>query len=160
MYFLISYYNESKECPEVVKTHSHNLHFKITGLARRFFPETVLKQDTLLLSNPKECRGKKSLSILPPWEFQTPLSLGTPGLLINLPRNWLSQHPDDLGAQLKCRFWFSSSRTRPENLNLLIFLINNFIMNICRNYNILIYIRKICNWISFSLFYFNFYWYY
>ena len=24
-----------------------------------FFPETVLKQDTLLLYNPKECRGKK-----------------------------------------------------------------------------------------------------
>ena len=67
MYFLISYYNESKECPEVVKTHSHNLHFKITGLARRFFPETVLKQDTLLLYNPKECRKKKkSLSFPPP----------------------------------------------------------------------------------------------
>ena len=36
-------------------------------------------------------RKKKSLSFLPPWEFQTPLSLGTPRLLINLPRNWLSQ---------------------------------------------------------------------
>ena len=33
--------------------------YKITGLARRFFPETVLKQCTLLLYNPKECRGKK-----------------------------------------------------------------------------------------------------
>ena len=30
------------------------------GLGRRFFPETVLKQDTLLLYNPKECiEGKK-----------------------------------------------------------------------------------------------------
>ena len=39
----------------------------------------------------KECKGKKRcLSFLPPWEFQTPLSLGTPGLLINLPRNRLS----------------------------------------------------------------------
>ena len=36
-------------------------------------------------------RKKKSLSFLPPWEFQTPLSLGTPRLLINLPRNWFSQ---------------------------------------------------------------------
>ena len=36
-------------------------------------------------------RKKKSLSFLPPWEFQTPLSLGTPRLLINLPRKWLSQ---------------------------------------------------------------------
>ena len=36
-------------------------------------------------------RKKKSLSFLPPWEFQTPLSLGTPRLPINLPRNWLSQ---------------------------------------------------------------------
>ena len=40
------------------QTYSHNLHFKITGLARRFNPETVLRQDTLLLYNPKECRGK------------------------------------------------------------------------------------------------------
>ena len=46
----------------------------------------------MLLYNPKECRErKKSLSFLPPWEFQTPLSLGTPRLLINLPRKWLSQ---------------------------------------------------------------------
>ena len=36
-------------------------------------------------------RKKKSLSFLPPWEFQTPLSLGTPRLPINLPGNWLSQ---------------------------------------------------------------------
>ena len=36
-------------------------------------------------------RKKKSLSFLPPWEFQTPLSLGTPRLPINLPRKWLSQ---------------------------------------------------------------------
>ena len=35
-------------------------------------------------------RKKKSLSFLPPWEFQTPLSLGTPRLPINLPRKWLS----------------------------------------------------------------------
>ncbi|KAB0340652.1 hypothetical protein FD754_022951, partial [Muntiacus muntjak] len=28
-------------------TYSHNLHLKVTGLARRFLPETVLKQDTL-----------------------------------------------------------------------------------------------------------------
>ena len=49
----------------------------------------------------KECRQKKSLSFPPPWEFQTRictsrasdpfLLLGDPGLLINLPRNWLSQ---------------------------------------------------------------------
>ena len=37
-------------------------------------------------------RKKESLSFLPPWEFQTPLFLGTPGLLINLPRNWLSHY--------------------------------------------------------------------
>ena len=36
-------------------------------------------------------RKKKSLSFLPPWEFQTPLSLGTPRFPINLPRKWLSQ---------------------------------------------------------------------
>ena len=57
-------------------------------------------QDTLLLYNPKECReGKKGLSFLPPWEFQTLLSLGTPRLLINLPRNWLSHScPQSLPA--------------------------------------------------------------
>ena len=74
------------------QTYSHNLHFKITQLARRFNPETVLRQNTLLLYNPKECREEKSLSFLPPWEFQTPLSLGTPRLLINLPRKWLSHN--------------------------------------------------------------------
>ena len=36
-------------------------------------------------------RKKKSLSFFPPWEFQIPLSLGTPRLPINLPRKWLSQ---------------------------------------------------------------------
>ena len=57
-------------------------------------------QDTLLLYNPTECReGKKGLSFLPPWEFQTLLSLGTPRLLINLPRNWLSHScPQSLPA--------------------------------------------------------------
>ena len=42
------------------QTYTHNLHFKITELARRFNPETVLRQNTLLLYNPKGCReGKK-----------------------------------------------------------------------------------------------------
>ena len=41
------------------QTYSHNLCFKITELARGFNPKTVLRQDTLLLYNPKECRGKK-----------------------------------------------------------------------------------------------------
>ena len=35
---------------------------------------------------------EKNLSFLPPREFQTPLSLGTPRLPINLPRKWLSQY--------------------------------------------------------------------
>ena len=30
------------------QTHSHNLHFKITELARRFNPKIVLRQDTFL----------------------------------------------------------------------------------------------------------------
>ena len=36
------------------QTYSHNLHFKITGLATRFNPETVLKQDTLLYNPCKD----------------------------------------------------------------------------------------------------------
>ena len=79
----------SGDCKDLTRPTPIIYNFKITGLARRYFPETVFQQDTLLLYNPKEYRGKKSLSF-PLWEFQTPLSLGTPGLLINLPRNWLS----------------------------------------------------------------------
>ena len=40
----------------------------------------------------RNVEGKKSLSFLPPWEFQTLLSLGTPRLPINLPRKWLSHN--------------------------------------------------------------------
>ena len=55
-------YNPCKD-----QVYSHNLHFKITELARRFNPETVLRQDILLLYNPKECsEGKKGLSFIPP----------------------------------------------------------------------------------------------
>ena len=36
---------------------------------------------------------------MPPWEFQTPLSLGTPRLLINLPRKWLSQEEWERGEE-------------------------------------------------------------
>ena len=69
MYVLISYYNESEERLDVVKILLDPLpylHFNITELARRFFPETVLKQDTLFLYNSKEFRGEKSLSFPPP----------------------------------------------------------------------------------------------
>ena len=52
-------YNPSKD-----QVYSHNLHFKITELARRFNPETVLRQDTLLLYNPKECREEKKRFVL------------------------------------------------------------------------------------------------
>ena len=46
----------------------------MTGLARRFFPETVLKQDTLLLYNPKECRGKTNICPFLLLENSRPLS--------------------------------------------------------------------------------------
>ena len=92
------------------QSYSHNLHFKLTGLARRFNPETVLRQDTLLSYNRKEYRRKKSLSFLPPWEFQTPLSLGTPRLLINLPRKWLSynERTSFWGVKAIKAIWISS----------------------------------------------------
>ena len=57
---------------------AHNLHFKITELARRFFPETVLKQDTLLLYNPKECRGKKKFVFSSSLRIPDPSLLGDP----------------------------------------------------------------------------------
>ena len=64
----------------------------ITELARRFNPKTVLRQDTLLLYNPKECReGKKVCPFfllensrpLSPWEPLDSLStcLGNDSLL-------------------------------------------------------------------------------
>ncbi|KAB0352887.1 hypothetical protein FD754_017744 [Muntiacus muntjak] len=37
----------------------HENYETVVSLARRFNPETVPRQDTLLLYNPKECRGKK-----------------------------------------------------------------------------------------------------
>ena len=52
------------------------------------------------MTKAKECREKRHLSFLPPWEFQTPISssrvpgpflLRDPRLLINLSKNWLSQ---------------------------------------------------------------------
>ena len=56
------------------QVYSHNLHFKITELAR-FNPETVLRQDTLLLYNPKECReGKKKVCPFLLLENSRPLS--------------------------------------------------------------------------------------
>ena len=66
---LLSYLlsNESKEYLEVVKTSPDllpNLHFKITELARRFNPETVLRQDILLLYNP--CEEQTSVQSLSP----------------------------------------------------------------------------------------------
>ena len=80
-------YNPSKD-----QVYSHNLHFKTTELARRFNPEAVLRQVTLLLYNPKECReGKKSLSFFLLENSRPLFSLGTPRLLINLPRKLLSQ---------------------------------------------------------------------
>ena len=45
-------YNPTISSSVVPLTYSHNLHFKITELARRFNPETVLRQDALLLYNP------------------------------------------------------------------------------------------------------------
>ena len=48
--------------------------YTLTGLSRRFFPETVLKQDTLLLYNPKECRGTKNVRPFFLLENSRPLS--------------------------------------------------------------------------------------
>ena len=62
IYSLISYYSESKECLEV---YSHNLHFKITGLARRFFQRlssSRIRCHYIILRNVEG----KSVSFLPP----------------------------------------------------------------------------------------------
>ena len=56
------------------QTYSHNLHFKITELARRFDPETLLRQDTLLLYNPKECGESKKVYSFFLLENSRPLS--------------------------------------------------------------------------------------
>ena len=92
---------------EVVKT-SHNLHFKITELARRFNPKTVLRQDTLLLYTPKECGERKKVCPffllensrpLSPWGPLDSLStcLGTDSLNTIQPSHlWMPSSPSAL----------------------------------------------------------------
>ena len=55
-------------------TYSHNLCFKITELARGFNPKTVLRQDTLLLYNPKEFGERKKVCPFFLLENSRPLS--------------------------------------------------------------------------------------
>ena len=62
IYSQISYYSESKKCLEVVKTSPDLLPwftFWDNRISQKVFFRAVLKQDTLLLYNPKECRGKR-----------------------------------------------------------------------------------------------------
>ena len=80
---------------------SYNIHSKIPGLVRRFLLRRSKSSSKIhCYTKTKQCR-KEHLSF-PPWEPQTPFSfsrapdpfllLRNPGLLINLPRNWLSHH--------------------------------------------------------------------
>ena len=61
------------------------------------------------MTKTKECREEKkkkyicfflllenSRPLSPPQETQTSVPWGTPGILINLPRNWLSQNHNDI----------------------------------------------------------------
>ena len=103
--------------------HSHNIHFKMTGLVRSLSSSRIhcchiiigteskgkhiLEQDELFCCASALGLEKKHLFFSPPWELQTPISsrapdqllplplflLQDPGLLINLPRNFFSQSP-------------------------------------------------------------------
>ena len=64
----------SRGCKDLTRPTLIIYNLKITGLARRFFPETVLKQDTLLLYNPKQCRGTKKVCPFFLLENSRPLS--------------------------------------------------------------------------------------
>ena len=56
------------------QTHFHNIHFKMTGLVRRFLlRRNMIQQDTLLY-NPKECREGKKLCPFFLLENSRPLS--------------------------------------------------------------------------------------
>ena len=59
---------------------------KLCGIAKK--TKNTNKKQTFNVSKTKEWRGekKKKVSFPPPWEFQTPIPLGTSGPLINLPR--------------------------------------------------------------------------
>ena len=73
-------------CKDLTRPTSIIYIFKITEAARRlFFLETVLKQDTLLLHNPKECKGKKFV-LSSSLRIPDPSLLGDPRL-ISLPGN-------------------------------------------------------------------------
>ena len=81
IYLLISYYNESKECLEVVETSPDlppYLHFKITGLARRFNPEPVLRQDTFSSIQFSSVQFRSVLQSCP--TLYDPMNCSTPGL--------------------------------------------------------------------------------
>ena len=103
------------------QSHPHNIHFKMTGLVRRFlrrhlsssrihccyiitgteFKEKhILERDELFCYVIISSRRKEKTSVLFS-SLRTPdlsLLLWDPGLLINLPRNWLSHQK--LGMQL------------------------------------------------------------
>ena len=61
--------------PTLTSIHDY---WKITELARRFNPETVLRQDTLLLYNPKKCTGKKRFVISSSLRIPDPSLFGDP----------------------------------------------------------------------------------
>ena len=65
----------SRGCKDLTR---HNLHFEITELAGRFFKETVLNQDSLLLYNPKECIGTKKFVVSSSLRIPDPSLLGDP----------------------------------------------------------------------------------
>ena len=94
------------------QVYSHNLHFKITeGLIQRLSLGRIHYSYIILRNVEKE----KSLSFLPPWEFQTPLSLGTPRLLINLPRKWLSQDSPGKNTGVGWHFLLQCMKVQTES---------------------------------------------
>ena len=86
---LFQWVNSSHEVAKV-------LEFNFSIIPSKEHPGLIsFRMDWFDLLAVQECRGEKSLSFSPPWEFQTPIStsrapdpfllLGNPGLLISLP---------------------------------------------------------------------------
>ena len=83
---LFQWVNSSHEVAKV-------LEFNFSIIPSKEHPGLIsFRMDWFDLLAVQECRGEKSLSFPPPWVFQTLLSLGILGLLINLPRSWLFRY--------------------------------------------------------------------
>ena len=77
--------------------------FQFTELARRFNPETILRQNTLLLYNPKECREGKKIVLSSSLRIPDPSLLGDPQTSYQPAQEMTLSFPPFLLGELCCQ---------------------------------------------------------